>query len=369
MKKFVRPGSQRLQLLGSVLGFLVIASASATAKSVPPPVFVKTLNEQPFSTHLEALGTLRANEAVTLSATVTETVRAIHFDDGQLVNANDILVEMTDREENALLQEARATLDEAEKQYERVKSMVDAKLANRASLDERLQLLESARARWQATRSRLEDRLIIAPFTGVVGMRDLSVGALVRPGDVITTLDDISSMKLDMTLPAVYLDLIRPGMPVIAATAGQRSLQIEGAVTSISPRIDPATRSFRVRAQLPNPEGELRPGMLMAVRLTTLEAPRLLLPEEAVVQEGFKKFVYVIDPLTQPVRVIKREVVTGARLAGSVVVLGGVEAGDRVVTHGTMHLKDGAEVVINAEDDGRTLSELLDSAPDAAAIP
>lgn len=347
---------------------LLIWSAGISAR--PTPVFVKTLAEEPFSSHIEALGTLHAFESVTLSATVTETIRAIHFEDGQTVKANDILVEMTDREQTALLQEARSARDEAERQLKRVKTLVEKNLANQALLDERQQSFEAADARWMATQSRLEQRLIIAPFDGVVGLRNISRGALVRPGDPITTLDDISVLKLDMSMPAVYLGRIQSGMPISAQAGALKNKTFQGVIRSIDTRVDPVTRSIVVRAHVPNPDLTLRPGMLMAVYMSTVETPKLLLPEEALVQEGFRKFVYMIDPQVTPAKVVKREIMTGDRLAGNVVVKSGLQAGDQVVTHGTMHLKDGSEVTISAEDDGnKTLTELLRSKPDTAAIP
>lgn len=349
---------------------LVLLCWSSVLWARPTPVFVKTLAEEPFSSHIEALGTLHASESVTLSATVTETIRAIHFEDGQTVKANDVLVEMTDREQTALLQEARSARDEAERQLRRVQTLVAKNLANQALLDERQQAFEAAEARWMATQSRLEQRLIIAPFDGVVGLRNISRGALVRPGDPITTLDDISVLKLDMSMPAVYLEQIQTGMPISAQASALRNRTFHGVIKSIDTRVDPVTRSVVVRAHVPNPDLTLRPGMLMAVYMSTVETPRLLLPEEALVQEGFRKFVYMIDPQVTPAKVVKREIKTGDRLAGNVVVKSGLQPGDRVVTHGTMHLKDGSEVTISAEDSGdKTLTELLRSKPDTAAIP
>lgn len=349
---------------------LILLFWSTAISARPTPVFVKTLAEEPFSSHIEALGTLHASESVTLSATVTETIRAIHFDDGQTVKANDVLVEMTDREQTALLQEARSARDEAERQLRRVQTLVEKNLANQALLDERQQAFEAAEARWMATQSRLEQRLIIAPFDGVVGLRNISRGALVRPGDPITTLDDISILKLDMSMPAVYLDQIQPGMPISAQASALKNRTFHGEIKSIDTRVDPVTRSVVVRAQVPNADLSLRPGMLMAVYMSTAETPKLLLPEEALVQEGFRKFVYMIDPRVTPAKVVKREIKTGDRLAGNVVVKSGLQAGDRVVTHGTMHLKDGSEVTISAEDSGdRTLTELLRTKPDATVIP
>lgn len=307
------------------------------------PVTVITAANTPFQASMQALGTLRANEAVTLSASVTETVTAIGFDDGQRVKKGDVLVEMTSSEEAALVREAKAALVEAEKQLQRQQSLLQKKLTSQASLDESRQRFDSANARWSAVQSRLEDRLLIAPFDGVVGLRYISRGELVRPGDDIVTLDDDSVMKLDMQLPAVYLKYVKVGMPVQAKSAEVDST-FNGQLHSIDSRINPSTRSVIARALLPNPNGKLRPGMLMTVELTSPPVNILQLPEEALVQEGFNSFVYVLDEQTQPLSVSKQKVDTGARTNGNVVIEKGITIGQKIVTHGVLRLSNGSKV-------------------------
>lgn len=341
--------------------FLATASVCSLALARgPAPVIVKTLAEEPFAPTIEALGTLRANEAVTLSATVTETIRAIHFQDGQRVQAGDVLVEMTSGEQHALLAEAQSQLDEARRQFERVESLVATNLANESLLDQRRQAYQSAQARLQATQSRLSDRLIVAPFDGVVGLRNISVGTLVRPGDTITTLDDDRMMKLDFSVPAVFLETVRPGAKVTAQSPELRDVEITSEVASVSSRIDPLTRSITARALLPNDDFKLRPGMLMTVRLQSSPTPSLMLPEEALVQEGFRSFVYRVNRNGDELTVTKQEVTTGGRRVGEVVIREGLEVGDTVVTHGVIRLNDGSRVRITAEQKGgETLSQLL----------
>ena len=202
---------------------------------------------------LEALGTLRARESVVLTASVTETVTRIHFDDGDRVNAGQVLVKMTSAEEHAQLEEAKS-------QYERIKPLAAEGTAAKSLLDERQREWETARARYAAIISRLDDRLIRAPFAGVVGLRNISVGALVGPGDVITTLDDLSEMKLDFSVPTTFLQTLRPDLAIIASTHAYPERRFEGIVKSIDSRIDPITRTVMVRAVLSNPDAVLKPG-------------------------------------------------------------------------------------------------------------
>lgn len=341
-----------------------VLSAAVWANTRPAtPVITKTLQLEPFVDTLEALGTLKANEAVTLSATVTDIIRAVHFADGQRVKAGDLLVEITDDEEHALLQEAKTAASEAQRQYERVKSLAKTNLATASLLDERRQAYDSAQAKLSATQSRLKDRIIIAPFDGVVGLRNISAGTLVTPGTTLTTLDDDSIMKLDISIPALYLDAVQTGLSITARTREREGAEFTGTVTAIDSRIDPLTRSVTVRALVANPERLLKPGMLMSVKLQKAQVMSLLLPEEALLQEGFRSFVFRVNKGSEPLSVSKHEVQTGVRRTGMVVVTAGLNPGDQVVTHGILRLRDGSPITLMAEQQGdESLAELLQKA-------
>ena len=296
-----------------------------------------------------------------MTATVTETISAIHFDDGDRVEKDQVLVEMTSREEHAQLEEASATANEAYRQYQRIKPLATEGTAAKSLLDERKREWETARARLAGIESLLADRLIKAPFEGVVGLRDLSVGALVQPGDLITTLDDDRVMKLEFPVSAAYLDALRPGLEVMANSRAFSGRSFSGSIKSIDSRIDPVTRSIRVRALLPNPERLLKPGMLMHVELQENPRKALVIPEEALQPLGEQQFVFIVrDDNT----VEKREVTIGGRRPGRVEVLEGLTEGDRVITHGHARAAPDQAVTISAVDDGsRTLPELLRSLP------
>lgn len=350
----------RLLLL---LGLAWLAGWTQAADRPPPGVIVSEVRVDHFSDRLEALGTLVANESVELTATVSETVNAIHFDDGERVERGQVLIEMTNREEHAQLEEARATLNEAKRQYQRIKSLEAQGTAAKSLLDQRNREWETARARLAAIESRLADRLIKAPFAGVLGLRDLSVGALVQPGDLITTLDDDSVMKLEFQIPGTYLEAVRPGLEVVATARAFPGQRFEGSVKSVNSRIDPATRSIRVRAILPNPDRLLIPGMLMQVVLLNNPRDTLVIPEEALVPLGTRQFVYTVDS-TNGHKAMKREIRIGSRRPGEVEVLEGLQAGERVISHGTLKVRPGQPVTISAVDDGtRSLAEMLRTLP------
>ena len=353
------PFSRPLCLLFAAATLLGTTSQAADAPA--PGVIVAPVRLVEFSDRIEALGTLAANESVELTATVTETISAIHFDDGDRVEKDQVLVEMTSREEHAQLEEASATVNEAYRQYQRIKPLANEGTAAKSLLDERKREWETARARLAGIESLLADRLIKAPFEGVVGLRDLSVGALVQPGDLITTLDDDRVMKLEFPVSAAYLEALRPGLEVLANSRAFSDRRFSGSIKAVDSRIDPVTRSIRVRALLPNPERLLKPGMLMHVELQENPREALVVPEEALQPLGEQQFVFIVDADDT---VEKREVTIGARRPGRVEVLEGLTGDDRVITHGHARAAPGQAVTISAVDDGSlTLPELLRSLP------
>ena len=339
---------------------MFVGSHGAAAQQQATPVFVTSVKQVAIHDRIEALGTLRANESVELTAVVTETVTAINFDDGDRVETGQVLVEMTNDEEHAQLDEARVTVDEARRQFSRIKSLRAQQSASESQLDEQRRVWEASRARLNAIESRLADRLIRAPFAGVVGLRNVSIGALVEPGDLITTLDDDSVMKLDFSLPDVYLGVLNKGMPVTASTRAWQGRLFEGQVKSIDSRVDPVTRTVTVRALLSNPDHALRPGMLMQVELQSRARQALVVPEECLVAKGRQHFVYVVDPADNTAE--RREIAIGTRRPGVVEVTDGLTAGEQVITDGTLKVRPGSTVSVRAIDDGTTsLHQLLET--------
>jgi membrane fusion protein (multidrug efflux system) len=349
----------------NLLLIISLLAISPPATGAPPPsVIVAEARLVDFVDRVEALGTLRANESVRLTVAVTEIVSAIHFEDGDRVEQGKVLVEMTSAEEYALLEEAGARVGEARRQYHRVKSLESQGTEAKSLLDQRRREWETARARLAAIESRLQDRLIRAPFGGVVGLRDISPGALVEPGGLITTLDDDSVMKLDFSVPSTYLASLQPGLEVVARTRAYGDREFNGQVSSVDSRVDPVTRAVLVRAIIPNTDRILKPGMLMRVEL--LKNPRLALviPEEALVPQGKKQFVLLVNEVDDS-KVTRNEVRIGARRPGEVEVLEGLNPGDRVITHGTDKVRVGQHVVVSAVDNGsQSLRELTDSEAD-----
>ncbi len=339
-----RPGARLLIGLSAVAAIaLGGCRRDEVASAPPPPVTVTTVAVQPqaWTDTIEALGTAKANESVTLTAKITETVRKVNFSDGQTVAAGDVLVELTSGQQVAALAEAQATARDATRQFERQQDLVRQGTISRAVFDTAQATRDSNSARVEALRAQLADRVVTAPFSGVLGLRQISPGALVRPGDVITTLDDISVVKVDFSLPEVHLAAITPGQTVIARSPAFPERSFEGRVLSLDSRVGPVTRAFQVRAQIPNPDGALRGGMLLTVGVLRPEREALAVPEIALVQVGTEASVFKVG---EDQRVAQVKVVPGARRRGVVEIREGLAAGDRIVVDGTVKLRDGTRV-------------------------
>ncbi len=318
-------------------------AARGHRRSGPVPVEVVTVAAQPFADRIEAIGTAIADESVVLTARVAEAVRHIRFEDGQIVKKGAVLVEFERAEEMAALAEARATLVEAEQQLERIKDLVARGNATRATLDERIRILEEARARVAAAEARVEDRVLRAPFSGVLGLRQVSPGAVVAPGTPITTLDDIFPIKVDFAVPERFLSALAPGQTIIARAAAFPKEAFRGTVRTIDSRVDPVTRAITVRANIPNEDARLRPGMLLSVEVISRERRALAVPEEAIVSVGKEQFVFVVDGKGAAER---RRVRIGVRHAGVVEIVDGLSSGETVVVAGVMRLAPGRRVRI-----------------------
>jgi len=294
------------------------------------------------SLEVEALGTARASESIDVTAKVSNLVTAIRFTEGQQVRKGDVLVELDGAQARADLAVADAALKESTSQLQRSRELYETKVLSDQQIEQIESTYSANLARVAAARSRLADTVIRAPFNGRVGLRRVSVGSLVAPGAVITTLDDTSTIKLDFTVPESAVAAMRPGLTLEATSVAYPGQVFEGKVASVDSRVDPNTRSVIVRAIVPNAEGLLKPGMFMNVRLSRGTADVLVVPEESLLPEQGDVYVYVV----QDGKASKRKIHTGQRSVGSVQVTDGLQAGELVVTEGTQKLREGASVEV-----------------------
>jgi membrane fusion protein (multidrug efflux system) len=331
---------------------LMAVPTPASAPAASAPTAGPTLSQQavgvvtarvenvPLAIQIEALGTARASEAVNITSKIANMITAVHFTEGQRVRRGDVLVELDAAQARADLAAAEAALKESESTYKRSRDLYARQALSESQLEQIEATFSGNRARVAAARARVADTVIQAPFSGRVGLRQVSVGSLISPGTTITTLDDTSVMKLDFAVPETFVAVLEPGLPVVATSIAYPGRSFEGKVASVDSRVDPVSRSVTVRAEIPNQDGLLKPGMFLAVRLSRQPTPALVVPESALVPERGSVFVFVI----QDGVALRRQVTVGRREPGRVELVSGVAAGDRVVVQGTQKIRDGSPV-------------------------
>ena len=308
----------------------------------PVAVTTTVLQPRPFNDALQALGTAQARESVTITAKISDVITRLAFDSGQRVRAGQLLADMNSRAQQADVAAAEAALRDAEQQLRRGGELAKAQLIARGQYDTLRANRDAAAASVQAKRASVADRTITAPFAGVLGLRQVSLGALVAPGTVITTLDDDSTIKLDFTLPEAALSSIARGQAITATSDAWPGMSFDGRIADIDSRVDPETRAVRVRAELPNSDGRLRQGMLLRVQVQLPTRQALVLPELAVQQEAEQSSVFRVGA---DGKVEQVPVKLGTRRQGVVEVISGLKAGDRIVVEGTVKLHPGSRVV------------------------
>ncbi len=340
------------------------AQGGGGRNNAPASVTLAPVRAERISQKLEALGNARANESVDISTKISNIVTAVRFRDGERVKRGQVLVQLDDAQARADVAAAQATLTESESQYNRSRELMNTQALSKSSFDQLEGTLKANRARLGAATARLEDTVIRAPFSGRVGLRRVSVGTLISPGDVITTLDDTSVIKLDFSVPENFLASLREGLSIRATAPAFPGRTFAGSVGSIDSRVDMNTRSVTVRALLANEDGALKPGMFLNVSLANDERQALIIPEEALTPEAERQFVFVVVDG----KVTRREVRIGSRRPGSVEVLTGLTAGERVVVEGTQKVRDGSLVLAIERAEGMPEDD-LDKSHEASASP
>ena len=311
----------------------------------PVAVIAKRVSLRTFTDRFTALGTARANESIEVIARTTSVVTGINFREGQQVRTGDVLVELDSRQEAADLSLAEAQLKQAENQYERSKALAVTQAVSAADLDQLEANVLVGRAQVRGARARLDRLSIRAPFAGTVGLRKVSLGDLVGPDTVITTLDDTGIIKLEFGIPENFVGDLRAGMTIVADSTVYPDRRFEGKVTSIDSRVDAVTRAVTVIATVPNGDGLLKPGMFLTVGLEKKRDKVLMIPEEALVPREGRQYVFVVENG----KALEREVTLGGRAPGLAEVRNGLESGAQVITEGTQRVRTGAPVQLPPE--------------------
>lgn len=310
----------------------------------PTMVSVAVVQPRTFQDTIEVLGVAKGRQSVTLTAAATQLVERVRFSDGQRVPRGAVLVELKDTEQDAGTAQAEARLVEAKRAYDRYKTLGDQGWASKALVDQRESAWRSAQADVAAARARQSDRMIRAPFAGVVGLSDVAPGALVNPGAPIVTLDDVSVIRVDFQVPERYLGQLREGQTLLATAEAFPGETITGRIAKLDSRVDERTRAITARAEFANGSGKLKPGMLIRVGVSRGQRNSASVPESAVSVQGDNSFVYVLQQQGERTMAEQRPIVAGLRQQGYVEIVDGVRPGERLVADGLNKIQPGQPV-------------------------
>lgn len=322
------------------------AAAQQQGGQMPPtPVETVEVRTSTVTDEVAVAGALRSNESVDISTEIPGVIGTIHFEEGQPVEQGTLLFELDASIWQAELDEAEARLALSQRNYERAVQLLERRVGTVATRDEAVAELETARAEAGLARARLEKTEIRAPFSGVLGLRKVSVGEYVAPGQELVNLENMRPIKVDFQIAERYLRRLRSGQPVEVVVDSLPEQTFQGKVMAIDPKVDPESRSIAVRAEVPNPDRVLRPGQFARVRLIVdRRDDALVIPEQALVPQGDDNFVFKVLDGPEGRTAVMTKVVVGRRMAGDAEITDGLQPGDVVVTGGHQKIRDGAPV-------------------------
>jgi len=319
------------------------ATAAAPAKAAPPGIVVEASKVQVVNLPqaITAVGSLRSDETIIVRPEIAGRVSRIQFREGERVAKDTVLVKLDDSVQQADLERARANLKLSKTKHERAIDLRDKGFLSSQALDESENNLRVAQADAELMEARSSKTTIRAPFAGTIGLRQVSIGDYVKEGQDIVNLESLDSLKVDFRVPELALSQVRDGQTLQITLDAMPDRAYDGRVVAINPLIDANGRAIVIRAQVPNVDGKLRPGMFARVRLfTSGMKDTLVVPEESLFPVGDDKYVYkVVDN-----KALRQKIEIGARRDGKVEVLNGLTPTDVVVTAGALKLREGVAV-------------------------
>ena len=341
------------------LGFVkfrqVKGAVAAHASFQPPPEAVTTIiaRREQWPATLNAIGTVTAIRGVVVSADLPGIVEKINFDSGTAVKEGDVLVQLDTKEEQAQLAAAQAQRDLAHLNFERWQQLVKAGVISRMDYDQKMAEQRQADAKVGEIRATIQRKTIRAPFSGVLGIRQVNLGQYVAGGAAIVPLQSLDPIYVNFSVPQQALVQVRVGQSVRVTANDAAGVEFSGRVSAIDSLIDQSTRNVLIQATFSNREHKLRPGMFVEARLALGASDSVIsLPASAINYAPYGDSVYVVsnleDPKGQEYRGARQQFVTlGATRGDQVAVLSGINPGDEVVTSGTFKLRNGAAVQTN----------------------
>lgn len=306
-------------------------------------VEAKPVERTDFETFISAVGTLKANESIIVRPQEGGVIKSVSFSSGEYVKKGEVLLELEDRVLQAQLQEALAKRDTRKAEYDRAESLFAKKAYPKSKRDEALGNYKVSKASVDLMQAKVQQSILSAPFDGIVGLKDVSVGAYIKPGEEIVSLDNVDPILIDFRISEIHLDKVTVGQTVQVEIDGFSQNLYEATIEAIDPVVDAAGHSIRVRAKMQNRGRDLKPGLFARVRFTeSLHEKTMIVPESAVETEGNQEFVYaVIDGIAR-----RAPIKTGGRNGRDVEVKSGLQPGMMVVTSGQMRIGEGFPVIV-----------------------
>jgi membrane fusion protein (multidrug efflux system) len=340
-------------IVGGIIGFKLFGRHMmnvALAAQTPPPVTVATATarELEWRPTLRAVGGFAATQGIMVSAQLDAVVTKIAFEPGGKVAAGDLLVQQDISTETAQLESAEAAAELAAQSLERVQQLRAAGTNAANELDTATANYRQAQANIAAIRSTIAKRTIRAPFAGRTGIRQVNLGQFLRSGAAIVSLQALDPIYFDFTLPQQDAGRVKAGQSVVVAVDAFPGAAFCGAISTVNPDLDEATRTLRLQATLPNADGRLQPGMFGSVEVQLpLDEKVVTVPLTAIVYNPYGNAVYIVEPGSGGQVARQQFVQTGATRGDQIAIVKGVNAGAVVVTAGQLKLRNGASVVVN----------------------
>ena len=352
------PTSPTSPTIAAAPGGAAAKPAAAVVGGFPQPVETARVLAAELALDATAVGSLRSNESVVLRPETAGRIASINFRDGVAVGKGALLVGLDAATQAAELDQAKANLWLAQTNQQRNQDLFARKFISQQALDNTQAGLKVQEAAVALAQARFEKMRIRAPFSGIVGIRNVSVGDYVKEGQELVNIEDIGTLKIDFRLPESYLNQLKPGQSLEVSSDAMPGQVFPALLDAINPLVEAGGRAISLRAHLPNGDARLRPGMFVRVRLIFAQRNNvLLIPEQAVVPDSKVPYVYrVVDGQAK-----RTPIKTGLRRDGQVEVVEGLSAGEQVVTAGQLKLRDGAPV--------RTAGEGAPTAADQPAAP
>ncbi|MBY6187430.1 efflux RND transporter periplasmic adaptor subunit [Marinobacter hydrocarbonoclasticus] len=337
-----------LLVLGGIKYQQIQQGMAQLASFAPPPATVSVVEAQSeqWRPEIASVGTLTAKAGIDLSAEVGGLVESLYFRSGQKVSKGDLLLQLDDGVEQANLQSYRAQAELAKVKFDRNKSMFERRNISETEFDESSANLKVALAAVAQTEATIAKKAVKAPFSGVLGIRKVDLGQYVQAGTSLVTLQDVSSLYADFSVPEQHLPALYVGQTVLFTTSAYPGQDFEGKVIALDAKVDENTRNIAIRAEVPNADGHLTPGMYADIRLLKRDPINpVTVPSTAITYSPFGDAVFVVRKDNEgELRAYRQYVKVGERRGDTVAIMSGLNAGEQVVSAGTMKLANEAPV-------------------------